>query len=320
MAVFPRGGDAAGEVDKVEIEKRGPRLKAVHHSGAVDFYEDVVLQVEFRVKLQRAVDQVGLGAGFPCRDGFSVNVLEIDGFVEEFGEFGGVERCHPDGEPEFRQVPEAAEGALEPEAPGSPAGYDRAGCDDHENHQRPKSRGVSPLKMCNATAASARATNTAVWLKRGGQRAGKRLRARSAPVTSRSRHATISRRAANPSPLTLNPLQRHTSRRRVKEKLWPAAAGARFVGVERIGFGVASSWRGAAKNQPPARTDKRADAAREKGNAVTNRERYRFFSALFKKVLAVNCSNGSVFLFSQIPSLKSVCLPSINSCGKAAAK
>ena len=169
-------------------------------------------------------------------------------------------------------------------------------------------------------AASARATNTAVWLKRGGQRAEKRLRARRAPVTSRSRHATISRRAAHPSPLTLNPLQRHTSRRRVKEKLWPAAAGSRFVGVERIGFGVASSWRGAAKNQPPARTDKRADAAREKGNAVTNRERYRFFSALFKKVLAVNCSNGSVFLFSQIPSLKSVCLPSINSCGKAAAK
>jgi hypothetical protein len=47
---------------------------------------------------------------------------------------------------------------------------------------------------------------------------------------------------------------------------------------------------------------------------------FRFFSALVKKVLAVNCSNGSVFLFSQIPSLKSVCLPSINSCGKAAAK
>lgn len=47
---------------------------------------------------------------------------------------------------------------------------------------------------------------------------------------------------------------------------------------------------------------------------------FRFFSALIKKVLAVNCPNGSVSLFSQIPSLKSVCLPSINSCGKAAAK
>ena len=115
MAIFPRGGNASGEVDEIEIEKRGPRFKTVHHGGAVDFNEDVVLQVELRVKLQRAVDQVGLGAGFPSRDGFSVNVVEIDGFVEEFGEFGGVERGHPDREPEFRPVPQAAEGALEPE-------------------------------------------------------------------------------------------------------------------------------------------------------------------------------------------------------------
>ena len=157
------------------------------------------------------------------------------------------------------------------------------------------------------------------WTARG-EKATRSARPRNLAIAARHHLATRCQpQPAHPKP-TLNPLQRHTSRRRVKEKLWPAAAGSRFVGVERIGFGVASSWRGAAKNQPPARTDKRADAAREKGNAVTNRERYRFFSALFKKVLAVNCSNGSVFLFSQIPSLKSVCLPSINSCGKAAAK
>ena len=105
-----------------------------------------------------------------------------------------------------------------------------------------------------------------------------------------------------------------------KGALGPATNGGKVAKAGRVDFDARDNWRGAVKNQPPARTDKRADAAREKGNAVTNRERYRFFSALFKKVLAVNCSNGSVFLFSQIPSLKSVCLPSINSCGKAAAK
>jgi len=101
---------------------------------------------------------------------------------------------------------------------GSSVGTARAGCDDHENPQRPKSRRLSRLRMHRTTAASARVTNTAVGLTRGGRRAGQGLGARRALVTSRSRHATISRRAANPSPLTLNPLHRHTSWLSVKEE------------------------------------------------------------------------------------------------------
>jgi len=77
VAIFPGGGDTADEIHQVDVEERRAGLEAVHHRRAVDLGEDVILQVELRVVLQRAVDDVGLCAALPGGDGLGENVLEV---------------------------------------------------------------------------------------------------------------------------------------------------------------------------------------------------------------------------------------------------
>ena len=46
------------ECDKIVVEEHGARFERVHHRGAIHLHEDVFLQIEIRVELERTIDQV----------------------------------------------------------------------------------------------------------------------------------------------------------------------------------------------------------------------------------------------------------------------
>jgi hypothetical protein len=80
-----------------------------------------------------------------------------------------------------------------------------AGCDDHENHQCPKSRGVSPLKTRCTAAASARVKKTTAWPAHGATATCSASR-RNLPIEARHHLAT---RCKPRRVRTLSPLHRH---------------------------------------------------------------------------------------------------------------
>ena len=53
---------ATGEVGDLDVEEWTANFERVHHTGAVGLREDAILQVDFCVKLKRAVHRIGCGA------------------------------------------------------------------------------------------------------------------------------------------------------------------------------------------------------------------------------------------------------------------
>ena len=70
--------DAAHEIDDLDVEEWRPDLERMHHARAIHLGQDVVLQIELGVELQRPVDQRAAPAGLPLLDRLRVDVLEID--------------------------------------------------------------------------------------------------------------------------------------------------------------------------------------------------------------------------------------------------
>ena len=60
----------ANKIYQLDIQKWGAKLQAVHHAGTIHFYQDVVLQIELGVELQRFVHQIFLWTHVPLLDRF----------------------------------------------------------------------------------------------------------------------------------------------------------------------------------------------------------------------------------------------------------
>ena len=74
--------NSANEVDQIDIQKRSTDLEGVHHAGTVNLDQDVVLQIELCVELERLVNHVFLCAGIPTKDCFFVGLLNIGSLLK----------------------------------------------------------------------------------------------------------------------------------------------------------------------------------------------------------------------------------------------
>lgn len=104
---------ATGEVGNLDVEEGTANFERVHHTGSVGLREDAILQVDFGVKLKRAVHRIGCGAGLPSLDRLAVDFLDGKSGTGEAGKIGGFECAEPDGIPKPRRIIESAQGAFD---------------------------------------------------------------------------------------------------------------------------------------------------------------------------------------------------------------
>jgi hypothetical protein len=97
-------GDAPGEFRQVLVQERRAHLERHHHRRPVGLGEDVVLQVEARIELERAVTGCVAGRALPRRDRLFVESLGGHGLAKHIGDLARLERAQPGRVPHRRRI------------------------------------------------------------------------------------------------------------------------------------------------------------------------------------------------------------------------